>query len=383
VIVPRAIYAEAHDPLIRPQENPGSESGATLDELSANSRPGVPAQAPERFIAAVPVLAGIGVAAVGYLVWLLLERAAAELGAPSPEPVRDGLFVVLLSVQVGYFLAAVPRVRRTGQQCLAQVRPLLTDSDSGLRELIDRFATTRALPSPYTVVVGGVLMVVMQEVQLDRFSTWFAQPGAAFGELFTVLLAWFTWSLALSALVLAIGDAIAMRRLGLKYVKINLLRADQLVVFSRYGLNLAGAVMGLMVLWSVCFVFVTSLLDITMTAGVVALGLLVLTIYMGLAVSVFIFPQLGVRAQLRAEKARLSEQLNALLPDPAQALELAHADPQRLAALLTTRADIQAVPEWPTGHLTRTRLGLYLLVPLFSWSGAALVEELISRQLGW
>ena len=60
---------------------------------------------------------------------------------------------------------------------------------------------------------------------------------------------------------------------------------------------------------------------------------------------------------------------------------MAQSDPQRLAALLSARADIQAVSEWPAGQLTRFRLALYLLVPLLSWSAAALVEELISRLL--
>lgn len=374
---------KTHGDSIMPQEDTGTEAGAAQAMDAANSRHKVSLSSATRGIAASPVLAGVSAAGIGYLLWSLLEHVAAELDAPSPQPTRDGVFVVLLSVQIGYFLAVVPLLRRAGQQCVEQLRPLLQDPDPGLRELTDRFSKTRPLVLPLAAVLGGILVVALQEVQFGRFSAWFVQPDAALGELFTVLLAWTTWSVGLSAVGVVIGDAAAMRRLGRNYVVIDLLRVEQLVAFSRYGLHLAGAVVGLMVLWSVCFVLVTSLLGITMTERTVYVGLLMFVTYIGLSIIVFIFPQLGVRERVRAEKVRVSEQLTSLLPASGEAVELAHSDPQRLAALLSARADIQAVSEWPTGRLTHMRLAIYLLVPLLSWSGAALVEELISRQLGW
>jgi hypothetical protein len=336
-----------------------------------------------RFIAASPVLAGICAAGMGYAIWLLLESTAAVLHAASPGPTRDGLFVVLLSVQIGYFLSVVPLLRRAGSRCVEQIRPLLNDRDPALRTLIGRFSTPRPLVLPLAVVLGAALILVLQEAQFSRFSAWLARPNIALGELFTVLVAWTTWSVGLSAVAVVVGDAAAMRRVGRHYVTIDLLRVEQLVAFSRYGLHLAGAVMGLTVLWSVCLVVITSLLGITMTERTVYVGLLMLIGYVGLSITMFIYPQLGVRERVRAEKARVSQQLTSLLPTSGQTVALAQSDPQRLAALLTARADIQAVSEWPTGHLTHMRLAFYLLVPLLSWSGAALVEELISRQFGW
>lgn len=334
-----------------------------------------------RFLAASPVLAGISFAGIGWLAWLLLERLAAQLGAASPQPTRDGVFVVLLSVQVGYFVSVVPLLRRASRQCVEQLRPLLNYSDPALRALIDRFSTTRPLVLPLAVVLGGILTVALQEAQFSRFSVWLDQPDAALGELFAVLLAWSTWSVGLSAVGVVIADAAAMHRLGLNYVAIDLLRVEQLSAFSRYGLHLAGAVIGLMVLWSVSLVLVTSLVGSTMTERSDYVGMLMVFTYICLSITVFIFPQLGIRERVRAEKARVSRQLTALLPASHQTFDLAQSDPQRLAALLSTRADIQAISEWPTGQLTRLRLAFYLLVPLLSWSAAALVEELISRML--
>ncbi|GEM_PF-955301 len=334
-----------------------------------------------RFLATSPVLAGISFAIIGSLVWLLLERWAEQLGAASPQPTRDGVFVVLLSVQVGYFLSVVPLLRRAGQQCVEQLRPLLQGSDSALTELIDRFSIVRPRIIPLAVVIGVVITMVAQEAQFSRFSVWLSQPDAALGEIFTVLLAMTTWSVGLSAVIVLVGDSAAMRRLGLKYVVVDLMRVEQLAAFSRYGLHLAGAVISLMVLWSVSLVLVTSVVGSTITERTVYIGIMMVIIYICLSITVFVFPQLGVRERIRAEKARVSEQLTTLLPASHQTIEMAQSDPQRLAALLSARADIQAVSEWPAGQLTRFRLALYLLVPLLSWSAAALVEELISHLL--
>jgi hypothetical protein len=358
-----------------------TESRIAFEMLGENSGYYGASPSAVRLVAHSPVLSGITFAGISCLVWMLLERWAVQLGAASPQPARDGVFVLLLSVQVGYFLSVVPLLRRAGQQCVEQLRPLLNDSDPALAELIERYSIARPLVLPLTVVVAGVLIVALQEAQFSRFSAWLAQPDLALGELFTVLLAWTTWSVGLSAVVVVIGDVSAMRRLGLKFVVIDLLRVEQLAAFSRYGLQLAGAVIGLMVLWSVILVLITSLVGSTMTDRTVYVGVLMVIAYTGLSITLFIFPQLGIRERVRAEKARVSEQLTLLLPAAQRTVELAQSDPQRLAALLGARADIQAVSEWPTGQLTRLRLVLYLLVPLLSWSAAALVEELISRLL--
>jgi hypothetical protein len=234
---------------------------------------------------------------------------------------------------------------------------------------------------PVAAVVGVIIAIVAQEAQFSRFSAWFSQPDAALGEMFTVFLALATWSLGLSAVILVVGDSAAMRRLGLKHVVVDLLRIEQLAAFSRYGLHLAGAVIGLMVLWSISLVLVTSVTGSTMSDRTIYVGIFMVFIYISLSITVFFFPQLGIRERIRAEKIRVTEQLTSLLPSSQQAAELARSDPQRLSALLSARAEIQTVSEWPTAQMTHLRLAFYLLVPLLSWSAAALVEELISHLL--
>ena len=102
---------------------------------------------------------------------------------------------------------------------------------------------------------------------------------------------------------------------------------------------------------------------------------------MCLAVTVFIFPQLGIHERLVAEKARICEELTHLLPSSSEIVGQASNNPEHVAGLLSTRARMQDMPEWPSGQLAQIRLLLYLLIPLMSWSAAALVEEFITRML--
>ena len=103
-------------------------------------------------------------------------------------------------------------------------------------------------------------------------------------------------------------------------------------------------------------------------------------IYVCLSVAVFIYPQLGVRQRIRQEKVRVYLGLTGMLPNSTQAIVQSASNPERLSALLSSRAQVQALPEWPTGagQHARLRLSAFMVIPLLSWVAAALVERLIS-----
>ena len=56
--------------------------------------------------------------------------------------------------------------------------------------------------------------------------------------------------------------------------------------------------------------------------------------------------------------------------------------PGTLADLAATEARIEAIPVWPFDGPTLRRFALYLLIPIVSWSGGALVERLVDAWLG-
>lgn len=333
-------------------------------------------------VISTPAVAGVVAAGIGISIWALLESCAVYLGAGSPQARVDGVFVILLSIQAGYFAAAGPVNRSAGQRCIGDLADILDGTDPQSNLLISRFQASGRIPRfDWTLPLGGLIMIVMQEAQFHRFSLWIAQPDFALGELWTVLAAWLTWTLALSAAVQAILDAAAMRRLGRYWVSVDLMRIEQLAAFSRYGLDLAGTVIGLMALWAVSLVLITSVAGNDWMERSNYIGVLMVGLYLSLAMTVFLFPQLGIRERIATEKIRICTQITNLLPSSSGTIFHAEANPERLAALLSSRSQIEALSEWPAGQHTRLKLFLYLLIPLLSWVAAALVEELVSKLL--
>ena len=55
--------------------------------------------------------------------------------------------------------------------------------------------------------------------------------------------------------------------------------------------------------------------------------------------------------------------------------------PSRIDELLSWEARVEAVREWPIDARALRRFGLYLLIPLLSWSGGALMERGIDALL--
>jgi hypothetical protein len=51
-------------------------------------------------------------------------------------------------------------------------------------------------------------------------------------------------------------------------------------------------------------------------------------------------------------------------------------------AMLAYEARIESVREWPFDTSTLRRFGLFLLIPLVSWIGGALVERAVNAALG-
>ena len=83
----------------------------------------------------------------------------------------------------------------------------------------------------------------------------------------------------------------------------------------------------------------------------------------------------------------LSEQLDERLRNATpishdnDARAFAELDAGRLADLLAYRTYLESVREWPFDDVTLRRFLLYLLIPVGSWLGGALVERLVSQML--
>ncbi len=112
------------------------------------------------------------------------------------------------------------------------------------------------------------------------------------------------------------------------------------------------------------------------------MGIIILFSLVGL-----MLPSLGLRKRIVAAKANELEQVAAQIIAARQAggvsdTAMSHDQLARLNTLLDYQAHIQAVPEWPFDRSVLARYGIYLLIPLGTWTGGAIVENIIDGFLG-
>jgi hypothetical protein len=100
---------------------------------------------------------------------------------------------------------------------------------------------------------------------------------------------------------------------------------------------------------------------------------------LGLSAAGLLLPVLGVRDRIRAAKQAELDAVRERLLDARAELRGAAGHDGRLADLLAWRAFVEGVREWPFDASALARFGLYLLIPLGSWLGGALVERVVDR----
>lgn len=111
----------------------------------------------------------------------------------------------------------------------------------------------------------------------------------------------------------------------------------------------------------------------------------VLLVTVAIASATLLLPLRILRRRIGAAKRAELEQVDAAIrgePDSLVGSRLAaRGGAESLADLIAYRRLIEAVPEWPFDASLLRRFGLYMLIPVFSWVGGALVERAVSSVL--
>jgi hypothetical protein len=180
--------------------------------------------------------------------------------------------------------------------------------------------------------------------------------------------------LAMLALI-TIRQTQVFYEVGRVHVEVDLLDLDGLSPFASIGLTNAA------------FWFVGSALaSFLVTSGAnVAIVVLVIAVTMGLGVVGLVISSRGlhlcIRDRKREELALIRE---AIASERAGLFAVAEGPRQssRMPSLLAYEARIEGVREWPFDTTTLSRFALFLLIPLASWIGGALVERVVNTALG-
>jgi len=261
-------------------------------------------------------------------------------------------------------LALVGLVRGTARDA-ADLAPALS-LDVG--SLCDRVFTAGARALPWSVPValgmaGADLLMMTREGFLEMR---FAVVAFCVVRELIVCLGMF------GVLGWAAGAAWSLSREAQANAHPDLLDARSLAPLSRCGTRM-------LLFWvlAISLSFPYMVLSIDVSAESLRFLALACVFMLALAAAALGIPTWGARQALRgaklAELGRVREQIR----DAREAR-----DDIRLPGLLAWEARVESAPEWPIDARSLRLTGLYVLIPVFSWVGGALVERVVDAVVG-
>lgn len=322
-----------------------------------------------------PWKVGVGLFALLCLAFFGLEvalgRQALAAAAPAElEPYRNLRLALLMFLVIGYLVAGSLHQVRTSRRTLRALAPSLGLDGPEAARLADEPGRTtgRALGRAALLALGfslGLpLLVDPWRVVYDP-RVWSLEM---FGHrLLLPVVCW--WAVRLIGLVLAQSrrlNALAGRLPG-----VDLFELASLEPFTRQGLRHVLEVLGLL---ACILLLLTEERFGGLVVAVSALGL-------ATAAAGLLLPLRGVRARILEAKGEALAACRARLREATDALRRGEGAAGRVADLTAWEARIEAVREWPIGGLAVSQMLLYLLIPLGSWLGGALVERAVDAAL--
>ena len=311
--------------------------------------------------------AGIG---VGFAVALL---AAFLLGGLLFEGTRDArdfplaIFHILFAAYAASGYAyAVLAVRRTAAELAGNIEMQPTE-----HEIRARIGT---YPWWALVLVGGAAVLLSIPVTIETTPAGtepFAWRQWNYEVWWHRLLGPFFWWWGACLFYVITVESLRLSRLSKRLGTIDLFDLQPFQPLVRQGLTNAFLVLGLASVASLFMLesgFATMMVRIWVTSVVFA--------WIGL-----MLPLRGVRTRIRATKAAELDWCREALKQSRDTLKRGTGDPRPLADVLAYTERIEAMRHWPFDNPTLVRFALYLLIPLASWTGGAIVELGLDRLL--
>ncbi len=315
-------------------------------------------------------LVGVGIALLGIAAFGLQELALGRFALVdrSPEILGAARVAVTHVLISAYLMTAYVYAQRTTDRSIEALQPLLDP-----REVDEQAGTSRggrvalALSVPLGLLSSYLVSTRLSpgEVSFDP-TTWGPETGwhRILGLVMGIL------TIRLSTLLALESGRLSRLAQGIR--DLDLLATDAIAPFARQGLTHALLVIG------VVSAFALFLVDLEYLAivGVVLVGTLVV------AVLALLLPLRGIRARIvEAKRRELAWCHDRMRARRAQLTAGEGTGSTGLDELVAWEARILAVREWPLDASTFTRFVLYLLLPLGSWAGGALVERGIDALL--
>jgi hypothetical protein len=278
----------------------------------------------------------------------------------APTDLREVRIGIVLALVIGYAPAAYGWRVRSLRATLESLRP--TFGERG-RPLDEALAAAGRLPlrtrRRWTAI--GLALALSAPFLVDREPTLYLLPGYWRPE---AVLNWLQallagWLLACSFRSVW-EDSQRLSHIADRLPRIDLLDDRAIAPFGRHALRVA-----------LLTVTVPSLFGL-LASDFGFLAVIVLLAVTGIAVATtsFLLPVRGIRRRVVEEKQAELERVREAIRGEVGALR---------ESPLAYEARIEAVREWPFDVPTLARLAAFVLLPIGSWLGGALVERIVSR----
>ncbi len=293
----------------------------------------------------------------------------------------DGVFGIGSHVRVDIVLSFVSAYTLcTGCIALAKasrqfdlLRPVLRMADGEWQAFRGRlFPNSRTVT--LAAAIGVVAAIILQSLP------YVLETGALVEESFhTVPFMVLLMALLSVQALITIRHSQVFYEVGRSHLDVDLLDLDPLSPFAATGLTNAA-------IWLIGSAIASLLVTLVSNLSVVAL---VITATVGMGVAGLILPSRGLHRYLRERerdelaivRKQIASERDILLATTATTATADSTRLSRLPALLAYEARIESVREWPFDTSTLSRFGLFLLIPLASWIGGALVERMVDVAL--
>jgi hypothetical protein len=312
-----------------------------------------------------PAWAGAVLASVLIAALLTSELALGRLTA-SPADLRIAILHCLL---VAYFPAAYLYVIRWSRDTLIALGPALECSPQEIQRTSEAVGRYRW----WGLGLAGLVMVVLAfsitiETTPDDFSPWSWShmiPEVRWHRVLSPIIGWFVGCFIYAV----IAESYRLSQLADRLAAIDLLDLGPLQPFTRQALRHALLILGGVSIYSLFLVetrYLGAVIEAWSAVVIVAL------------VSFFL-PIFGVHRRIRDAKRSELDWCRDALKRARITMKNGASDAARLPMdeAFAYMQLVERVREWPFDASTLRRFAVYLLIPLGSWSGGALIERAI------
>ena len=274
-------------------------------------------------------------------------------------------------VMAAYLLAITNYLVRKQELELLTLREILVCNDAEFLTGLESLRMHSRVALSLCWLVGTLAMFV---INFNASSMVAARQGVlpTPSVLWSWFIALFFWIGFAQLLVITVSNSRTFDRIGREFATIDLLDTSNLVPFARVGIrNILIFVGGYALIPIMLFDDQDFLLEV----------LISLSIIIPVSIALLIMPMNSIRDRISKEKhielARIQSAMHgdrsALLESPISR----DASYVGFTGLVLYRQMINEINEWPIDYPVFMRLALYVVIPLLTWFGAAIVERLV------